>query len=649
MEDQSRARSIKTPLIIGASALVLLLALLGGLVPGDERLEEVAPQVEEEVEEADSSTEVVDEGALEMAQERAHERAPIEGAAEVIEGSTERVAPERRVYPVSGQFILTDCFGQEHAQLDGEFELVYKRDGERLERSIPVEGGVFSFTVPDPSDFFVHEMKLVGREITLQLEHELTGSHDDQRLLLNARDQCEVRVEVLDAATRGHLSGVEVWYVGRLDSSAEAVPESRGLDLVLRDASSPVSLPEVDLSRGSKRSYWVRSEGYAWAKVSVDHTRYSDQVVLLERGGALSVRVEGLESVTMGGSRTHLQLERVADESSSLERLDTSFHHKWESVPPGAYRVSVVIGERWVPPLPLGTAEVTVRASEDAQLVLPVEAPMVPAGPVTVNGVVRTHKYWRDRGFSLAFYGTGETRRWEGRLPSLGLKEMKADPTDPDLLRWSMELPCEGTWEVAVQWFSIHTNFSASLAHTPTVELSIPEPAFVSMQIRDAGTGAALPGAMLFWKATGSTGREEQVWATLKYRPESGTHHVTIPAGHVTFDILSDGYVGQLKGIELVPGPQELSFDLEPVGRVDLQFMEGGAVIPVSLLDLEFEVRSVSGSGDISSIWGGSLIFEEPGVYEVKVIGLPGYLDAVTTITAPERGVAKHTIHLVRE
>jgi hypothetical protein len=641
MEDQSRARSIRTPLILGALALALLLALLGGLVPREERLDVVAPQVVEKAEEAASSIEVVDE--------RAPERAPIEEAAEVIEGPAEGVVPERGEYPVSGQFILTDCFRQEHAQLDGEFELVYKREGERLERSIPVEGGAFSFTVPDPSDFFVHDMKLADREITLQLEHELTGSHDDQRLLLIAREQCEVRVEVLDAATRGHLSGVEVWSVGRLDSSAETVPKSSGLELVLRDASSPVSLPEVDLSWGTKRTYWVRSEGYAWAKVSVDHTRYSDQVVLLERGGALSVRVEGLESVTVGGSQTYLQLERTADEQQSFERLDSSFHHKWESVPPGAYRVSVVLGDRWVPPLSLGSAEVTVRASEDAQLVLPVDAPEVPAGPVAVNGVVRAHEYWRNKRIALVFYGTGETRGWEGIPQSLSLKEMKADLTDPDLLRWSTEVPCEGTWEVAVKGLSIHTNFSASLAHTPMVELTIPEPALISMQIRDAETEEALPGAQLFWKAAGSTSREEHVWASLEFRPESGTHHITIPAGHVTFDIFCDGYVGQIKGVEFAPGPQELSFDLVPVGRVDVQFMEGGAAIPVSLLDLEFEVRPVSGSGDIYSIWGGSLIFDEPGVYEVKIIGVTGYLDVVTTITAPARGVAKHTIHIVRE
>ncbi|MCH2106135.1 MAG: hypothetical protein MK291_05790 [Planctomycetes bacterium] len=642
MGDQPRARSIKTLLIAGASVLALLLALLGAFAPRGERLEEVAPPVAVEPEQVAPLVDLEGERV-------AVERASVGGEALVTEALTDEAAPERSGYPVSGQFILTDCFGQEHAHLDGEFTLVYKRDGERLERAVPVEGGAFSFTVPDPSDFFVHDMELADREISLELEKELTGSLEDQRLLLTARDQCEVRLEVLDAETRGHLSSVEVWSVWDLDSSEKAVPWSADIEPSLRGVSSPISLPEVDLDWGSQRSYWVRSEGYAWAKVNVDHSRYSDQVVMLERGGTLGVQVEGLESETVGGSQIYLQLKRTGERSMTLERLGSSFQHEWESVPPGAYRVSVILGEPWASPLSLGTAEVTVRASEDAQVLFPVEAPEAPPGPVAVNGVVRAHEHWRDKGFALTFHASGETQRWEGQPPTLRSQDMESDPTDPDLLRWSAELPCEGAWEVSVKWLNVHQAFTASLAHTPTLELTIQAPAQVSMQIRDAETDAVLPGAQLWWDAWGSKSRRVHVWATLEFRPELGTHHITIPAGDKSFDILCDGYFGWPERVELIPGPQELAFQLEPVGRVDVRFMEGGAARPMSVLDLEFEVRPLEGSGDICEIWDRSLIFDTPGDYEVTFTGVPGYHDAVTTITAPKRGVVSHAIHLVRE
>lgn len=587
---------------------------------------------------------------LERGEVEAELRAPIKGAAEVVEAPAEMAALERREYPVSGQFILTDCFGQEHASLNGEFELIFKRDGERQTLAVPVDRGAFSFAVPDPSDFFVYEMKLADREVSLELEKELSGSHDDQRLLLTARDQCEVRLDVLDAVTRRHLTGVEIWGDGELDSSAKALPDIGGHELISGAGSSPVTLPEVDLDWGTVRSYWVRSEGYAWARVNVDHTRTGDQVVLLKRGGALSVRVEGLEGAMQGGVQTYLHLERFSDgELLAHAPLESSLRHKWESVPSGPYRVSVNLGAFWRESLSLGSAEVTLTASEDASLVIKVDPPNIPLGPVAVHGVVRAHEHWRQKGFSLAFYGIGETELWEGDVDSIAFKELKPDPTDPDLLRWSSELPREGTWQVAVRNLGVHTDFSASLAYTPLVELSIPEPSSLSIHVRDAETGAALPSIGLWYEYSERTQHEGLVWPRAEYNPESERHHLAIPAGRVSMRIYCEGYVGVNEELDLTPGPKELQYEFAPCGRVDVEFMEGSTTVPVSLLDVEVEATPEAGSGDIMEIWVQSLVFNKPGAYQVKFVGVPGFLDAVTTITAPERGVAKHTIHLVRE
>ena len=641
MGDLPQARPVRGLLILGASTLTLFSALLWGLSPRDGRPEEISPLASVEQEEAPPSVDL--EGV------RAAERAPIEGLALLTGDTALESDPELGGYSVSGQFILTDCLGREHAHLDGAFKLVYRRNGERHESAVPVKGGAFSFTVPNPSSFFVHDMELNDREVSLELRRELTGPRDAQHLLLTARDQCEVRLEVLDAETRRHLSDIEVWSAWDLDTTPQDVPRSGDLELALRDASSPLSLPEVDLDWGSQRTYWVRSEGYAWAKASVDHSRYSDQVVYLERGGALNVRVEGLETVTVGELRSELQLERIGGGSLSREELDPSLRHRWESVPPGLYRVSVVLGKSWETPLVLDTAEVSVEASKEAALVLAAEAPQAPEGPVRVNGTLRVPQHWRDRGFSLAFYGRGETERWEGKPPRIRRGQMAADPTESDLFRWSTEVPCEGDWEVAVPGLSVHATFTASLAFTPVVELIIPAPALVSMQIRDTESRASLPDAQLYWKTAGSESREVHVWATLEYRPGSGTHHIAIPAGETTFNVMCDGYVGLLENVELVPGPQELSFELEPTGRVDVQFTDRGAAIPVSLLDLEFEVSPLAGDGELYQVWHGSLIFDAPGSYEVKVTGITGYLDAATTITAPKSGFVEHTVELVRE
>ncbi len=642
MEPKPRSRTTSKRIVIGA-LLLGPLALLLVIASGGADDEPPGPEL--------SAARPAEEApALERSLERDTARESITDVTPETLGSIEDVTPAPSEYPVSGHFILTDCFGREFTTLYGEFELITRLNGERRVQSVEMKRGEFAFTVPDPSDFFVHELKLANRESNLDLEREVSGPHEDQRLVLTAREQCEVRLEVVDGMTGAHLSDLEVWSDEDLDSSAIAVPVTESCELVERAGSSPVFLPEVDLDWGTIRTYWVRTEGYAWGKVSVDHTRSGDHRLRLHTAGALTVSIEGLDRSRMGGVDTWLHLHRSEDDGLiAYAQLTPSFVHRWDALTPGTYRISADLGFYWDEPLSLGSGEVDVVASAEASLIIEATPPEVPRGPVLVGGVVRAHEHWRDKGFSLGFHGLGETERWEGNDRSLAFSELKPDPSDPDLLRWSKEVPCEGTWQVSVGYIGVHTDFKASLLNTREVEVSIPDPAELSISVRDAATGHTLPSIGVWYEYLGKTPHKEIVWPVLDYRPESGTHHMAMPAGRVNMRVYCQGYADIRGELDLAPGRHEFEYELEPRARVNLDFMEGSTGVPVSLLDVEVEATPEEGAGELSEIWFQSLVFSEPGGYRVKISGMRGYLDAETFMTVPKEGVVSHPIQLVRE
>lgn len=644
MEAKPKGRPDPNLLLLGGSVLALLLVVAGALHSRGAGREVLVPE-QAAVLAADSAP------TLEVPAERSGAaRAAIASAAPQVLEPFEATPPEPLEYPVSGHFILTDCSGRELTTLDGQFELITRLNGERKTQPVPIRRGSFSFTVPNPSDFFVHDLELTGREVRLDIEKELTGPHEDQKMILTAHDQCGVRLEVVDDSTGAQLTGLEIWSEGELDSSTRAIPATEGCDHIAGAETSPVFLPEVDLDWGTIRTYWVRAEGYTWGKVSVDHTSSGDHKLRLHPAGALHVRVEGLERARMGGVHAWLNLWSLEDnELLAYAQLKPSFTHRWEAVRPGAYRVSVDLGDHWDDPLPLGAARVELTSSVEAKLVIEASPPEIPLGPVRVSGVVRAHEYWREEGLSLGFHGLGETERWEGVRPSLSASELRPDPSDPGILHWTKELPCEGAWQVTVGRIGIHKDFNASMINTPLVEVTVPDPAQLSIQVRDATTGHVLPSIGVGYRYLDRTLHQGIVWPSLDYRPGSGTHSMAMPAGRVALRIYCEGYTGIEEERDLAIGEHELSYQLEPCARVDLKFLDGSTTIPMSLFDVELEVSPLEGEGEVSEVWLQGLVFSQPGAYRVRFLGLAGYRDAETTLTVPQRGVVSHPVQLMRE
>ena len=549
---------------------------------------------------------------------------------------------------VRGTLVLTDCVGQEVEDLDGRFIVYTKIKGERVGLRVEFRRGEFEFELSDPSSLYVSDLFVEGRDVVLEWSPERMKLLGSPTLTLKAREQCEVRLVVRDAVSGAQLKGLEVWADHDIDDLQMLLPNFD--ELIAEDVVSPYTLPEVDLDWGSERLYWVRAEGYAWKKALVDHTGTGDYFVDLRPGADLTVIVEGIRDGSLGGHQPCLSLWSVEAEEVVADWCEAPpFIHRWEGVPPGHYRALYSLD--WDPsdsPI-LGAGEISLQAGDVATVTIEPALPELPFGPVVAKGTVRVGADWREKGFKLEFIPIGETKQWATATERLYLHDLILDPSDPELFRWSTTLSCEGSWQVIVAPCRVHEDFDISASGVEDIELSIEDPAELSLLLKDAQTGEILPSATITYEYVGHSRTQGMVSSQHRFDPLTARHKVAVPAGHVILRVLAQAHQPLEEELRLIPGELELTYELEPVGGVDFNFYDGLVRCPMNLLEAEIEATSAEGEGEIYEVWVRSLTFSAPGFYRVKFNKIPGYLPAEITVAVPKMGRALHDVHLIRE
>jgi hypothetical protein len=554
-------------------------------------------------------------------------------------------APGHRV---RGTLTLTDCVGQEIKDLDGRFTVYTREDGERRELEVEIQRGEFEFALSDPSSLYVSDLFIEGRDVALEWSPETMNLLGAKTLTLKAREQCEVRLVVRDAGSGAHLNGLEIWANYDIDNLQMLIPSFD--ELIAEDAASPYTLPEVDLGWGSERLYWVRAEGYGWKKALVDHMGTGEYVVDLRPGAGLTVIVEELVGGSLNGHNPCLSLWSVETEEVVANWCEAPpFTHRWEGVPPGHYRALYTLDWYSGDSPILGSGEISLQAGDVAIVTIEPVLPELPFGPVSVSGTVRAGEYWREKGFSLKFIPLGETERWATERARLYLRDLAPDPSDPDLFRWSATLSCEGSWQVLVLPCRVHEDFDISASGIENIELSIEDPAELSILLKDAQTGEILPSAAITFEFVGRSRIQGIAHPPHLFDAATSRHRVGVPAGHVTLRVLAQAHQPFEEELRLIPGELELTYELEPVGGVDFYFYDGLVRCPLNLLEAEVEATSAEGDGEIYEIWIRSITFSDPGTYRVSFSKIPGYLPVETTVVVPEIGRVTHDVHLIRE
>jgi hypothetical protein len=195
----------------------------------------------------------------------------------------------------------------------------------------------------------------------------------------------------------------------------------------------------------------------------------------------------------------------------------------------------------------------------------------------------------------------------------------------------------------------VHEDFDISASGIENIELSIEDPAELSILLKDAQTGEILPSAAITFEFVGRSRIQGIAHPPHLFDAATSRHRVGVPAGHVTLRVLAQAHQPFEEELRLIPGELELTYELEPVGGVDFYFYDGLVRCPLNLLEAEVEATSAEGDGEIYEIWIRSITFSDPGTYRVSFSKIPGYLPVETTVVVPEIGRVTHDVHLIRE
>jgi hypothetical protein len=544
--------------------------------------------------------------------------------------------------------------GVEHTADDGAFELLWHRAGESVRRPVAVTRGSWSATVPRDVRLYVHGLVLGGAAILL--ENDDYGVPADRFLVLRGEERRDVLLHVRSGATGSALDGVEVW-PGPYGFSTEARhpgAEPEGTAIV-SGAPSPVRIPPPSSAWSSAVPYLVRAPGHAFGVIDIDHAAGGERELVLPLAASLEVELIG--NAEWLAPEVRLWPPDASEHDAyayAKRRPDASGRARFESLAPGAYVASVERG--WADRrVSYGRAEVLIVAGERAHVLIPVELPARPQA-VRVAGTLTVPNAWSDVRLvfscgaedSVAAIWMDEPLTW----PIESFEALASAPPGVTRREYVLELPSAGTYHLEVTPLPVRLLLEVPAEGLTGVDIVIPPPADVEVRVVDARTGKEVQVESLHWSAA----RVEGIRATTLHNavvdPERGRVRFRVPAGAIVVSPRDPALETVEKPATFLVQAGHNPIDLRVWRRIGVRFkfMDGEAQVPWDWNWSLSAHRTDGGARDIARSIG-TLWFRDPGTYELKSQGIPGYqsIDG-TRIEVPDTpGIIDFELPLARE
>jgi len=556
---------------------------------------------------------------------------------------------------VGGDIVLVDEHGVERAGLDGWAECVLWRGGRQSDERLSVKRGKFQ-SETWASSFELKSVVLDGRNAFPEAPDRIYEI-GDQSPVVRVVLPPQIRLRVLDAASRRHLDHVEIHkgssrtVVGRASADREGQiegPAWKGHSPLTLGASTP----DAKLAR---MPLLVHSPGYAWTPVAVDFRARGEHEVLLERGGHLKVELDGELPRYLG----RLRLYRADCDDGRLvaeRRTRGESRHEFADLPAGTYRVAVEAGQFAHDSLGLGEALADIQAGGHQLVMVEVEqASTVVRAPMT--GVVNVPQEW-GIGDSRVFAELhGPTPVLDNARNSLSLDRLLVvDGSDGSRLFDFGKLPT-GRYTVGVLGMGLSRfgEHSISVDLGPEgvtdIYLEVPPPAPVTVSMVDRATREDIQGAIVWWNRT--PGRPAARKAQVQREVNIGCFEFLAPVGEIIVRGHFEGYTPIDEILTIHPGPNTFSFTAERASIVRLLLRDGETSVPWS--DDWFPVEELlEGEGDVFSASGRvgerSVRLSVPGPYRLGGFEIEGF-EAVESIefSALQGETIDHVIALKRK
>jgi hypothetical protein len=551
-----------------------------------------------------------------------HEAPPQEEPADVAP------APVAAAQPIEGVLRVTDEEDRDHDDLDGSFLLT--ADDEREGRTIAVHAGRFATELRVEVPYRVERI-VAGERAAVPLDYELPRRGAEGEWEVVAR-WVRPTVLVITAADTGlELGGIDL-----LEGSSDGGCQPSALDdahWLARDATSPIRLtdPSAEEVVAGTRTLHARAPAYAWGCVVVPEALGGEFRLALVPAGALEIHVSGQDESV---AKARLRLRPVGhetDDPSHDEELGERTTFVLESLEEGRWIVTLELGHRWRWPRTVAREEVEVRRGGRASvelLVRPVEEPEL----VPLAGRVRASRAWSFRELSVTAELLDEPPRGSAtNFRSVTLGEPRNRDEEPAVWEWSMPGVQAGRWSVSLPRLGLGLAVDVPAQGRTDVEIAVPDPVEVAVELRERGSERPVPDARLGWMPPRSWCDVGGMLFDSEAR-SPGSVSFRAPAGPVELWCFAERHRFVRETIEARAPRTEHVLRLDPACGFVLRLRHGTTLLswPFSF-GYEIEAGQVDGAGraklgdqDANEIEA-RFVATAPGRYRLELPRIPGY------------------------
>jgi hypothetical protein len=552
---------------------------------------------------------------------------------------------------IDGRLRVLDEHDRSHEDLDGTFVLTAEDEHEG--RTIAVRGGRFGAELRAGIEYRVEDVRAGGRP-AVPTEYAQPRRNAAGDWEVTARWARDTVLTVVSADTGVELAGIDLLEDAGRDGGCQPAELERA-DWLARDARSPITLPlrDDETVEAGTRILHARAPGYAWGCVRVPASLGGAFRLALERGGSLEVRVEAQDA---SAAEAFLRLRRAGDEDGDprvSERLDERATLVVDGLEAGTWVATLELGHRWRWPQVLARAEAAVTADRHASVTLrvpPVDEPVL----VRMSGRVRAGRAWGFRELALtAELLDAPPRGSARRFLNARVAAPRAEAEEPAVWEWELDGVQPGRWSVDLPLLGLGRAVDVPLLGLADVELVVPDPVDVSVELRERGSGLAVPDGRLAW--TPPRGWSDVGGQLFDAEAAgAGRFHLRAPAGELELWCFSDRHRFVREVLALAPPRIEHVVQLDPACGFVLRLRCATTPLPWPFsFRYGLAARRLDGEGraDLTAQDGDELearfTANAPGLYLLELPGIPGYAPLPPQrIRVPAEGFVLHDVEL---
>ena len=561
---------------------------------------------------------------------------------------------------IEGVLRVFDELDRCHEDLDGSFLL--SAEDERVDewRTIEVNDGHFAADLRTGVEYTADDVRADGRR-AVPLSFHQPRRNERGAWEVAARFARETVLTVVAADTGLELAGIDL--VELSNGSESCIPGALDqAQWLARDARSPITLPlpaEVDeegeplfLESGA-RILHARAPGYAWGCLNAPESLGGEFRLALVPGGSLEIRVVGLDASV---AEAVLRLRRAGSEDEApvyeapLEERTTVVLDGLEA---GAWVATLELGHRYRWPRVLARGEIEVPAGAHAVLELriePVEEPRL----VAMSGRVIASRAWGFTDLDVTAELLDEPPRGSAQRWLRATVDAPRDAhEDPAVWEWTLEGAQPGKWSVELPKLGVGLPVDLTLQASTDVELVVPDPVELSVELRERGTDLPVPDGHPAWIPARPW---TDVGGALKEAEMVGLGRFTarVPAGPIELWCFSDRHRFVREELALAPPRVERVVRLDPACGFLLRVRHGTTLLPWPLaFGYPCEATRVDGEGEAwltdqdENELEARFTASAPGRYRLALPLIPGYAPIPPQeIVVPSEGFVRYDVEL---